>query len=81
MGNLVIDESAKWQLLSAYIDCQPLTHLIDRLCLLLGDALRNVYAGPLGIDMMVVRQDDTLLLHPCVEMNLRATMGHVALLV
>lgn len=48
---------------------------------LLGDALRNVYAGPLGIDMMVVRQDDTLLLHPCVEMNLRATMGHVALLV
>ena len=81
VGNLVIDESAKWQLLSAYIDRQPLTHLIDRLCLLLGDALRNVYAGPLGIDMMVVRQDDTLLLHPCVEMNLRATMGHVALLV
>ena len=29
--------------------------------------------------MMVVRQDGQLMLHPCVEVNLRRTMGHVAL--
>lgn len=81
VGNLVIDESAKWQLLSAYVDRQQLKRIIDRLCHLLGDALRNIYTGPLGIDMMVVSESDTLRLHPCVEMNLRATMGHVALLV
>jgi hypothetical protein len=29
---------------------------------------------------MVVKQEDALKLHPCVEINLRNTMGHVALL-
>ena len=29
--------------------------------------------------MMIVSQDGKLLLHPCVELNLRMTMGHVAL--
>ena len=39
------------------------------------------YQGPFGIDMMVVARDDRegFLLHPCVEINLRRTMGHVAL--
>jgi hypothetical protein len=47
--------------------------------------------GPLGVDMMVVAIDHlpltidhltnapTSFLHPCVEVNLRRTMGHVAL--
>ena len=36
---------------------------------------------PFGIDMMVVARTDGqgFLLHPCVELNLRRTMGHVAL--
>lgn len=39
------------------------------------------YHGPFGVDMMVVARDDRegFLLHPCVEVNLRRTMGHVAL--
>ena len=63
-------------------ESQPATGIddcIDRLCALLGQVLCGVYAGPLGIDMMVVRHEGSLLVHPCVEMNLRATMGHVAL--
>lgn len=79
VGNLVADEEEKWQLLSAYVRRDRLVRLIDRLCALLGQALCDVYAGPLGIDMMVVSLEDKLLVHPCVEMNLRATMGHVAL--
>ena len=45
-------------------------------CLDLGD-----YRGPFGIDMMVVRSEEceSVWLHPCVEINLRRTMGHVAL--
>ncbi|MBQ2179413.1 MAG: hypothetical protein II450_03295, partial [Prevotella sp.] len=46
----------------------------------------GTYQGPFGIDMMIVRNDpqlstkiSQLLLHPCVEINLRRTMGHVAL--
>ena len=79
VGNLVMDEERKWQLLDCYVGRDLLARLVDRLCFLLGKALCSVYAGPLGIDMMVVRQDGALYVHPCVEMNLRATMGHVAL--
>lgn len=42
--------------------------------------LAGRYAGPLGVDMMVVRlPDGQVALHPCVEINLRRTMGFVAL--
>lgn len=40
----------------------------------------TTYRGPLGVDMMVVHlPDGTPALHPCIELNLRRTMGHVAL--
>ncbi len=40
----------------------------------------GTYAGPLGVDMMLVRTEGGVLaVHPCVEVNLRRTMGHVAL--
>ena len=37
------------------------------------------YTGPFGVDMMVVAGEKGFLLHPCVEINLRRTMGHAAL--
>lgn len=46
---------------------------------ILHDYIGNKYRGLLGIDMMMVRQEGRLLLHPCVEVNLRRTMGHVCL--
>ncbi len=36
------------------------------------------YRGPWGIDMMVVRTPEGPRLHPCIEVNLRRTMGHAA---
>jgi len=41
--------------------------------------LRGEYVGPLGIDMMLVQTAEGVKVHPCVEVNLRRTMGHVAL--
>ena len=35
------------------------------------------YAGPLGVDMMVVESQGKKYIHPCVEINLRQTMGNV----
>lgn len=47
-----------------------------QLALLLG----TDYRGPLGVDMMLVRTSSgATAIHPCTEVNLRRTMGHVAL--
>lgn len=38
----------------------------------------NGYCGPLGVDMMLVSAPEGERLHPCVEVNVRRTMGYVA---
>lgn len=78
-GNLIDTEAHKRQRLAVLISPDVLREATTASCSLLGPALSGIYPGPLGIDMMVVRQADRLLLHPCVELNLRCTMGHVAL--
>lgn len=44
-----------------------------------GVFLNGHYSGPFGIDMMMVRSNDGEKVFPCMETNLRRTMGHVAL--
>ena len=52
----------------------------ETVCDRLGAIYAGHYQGPFGIDMMVVKGEETdrNLLHPCVEINLRRTMGMVA---
>ncbi len=45
----------------------------------LSEFLQGHYSGPLGIDMMLARTDGKTRLHPCIEVNLRRTMGWVAM--
>lgn len=62
-------------------DATALEALVARCCQVLADIYAS-YCGPLGIDMMLVRPATPgarPLLHPCIEVNLRRTMGHVAL--
>ena len=40
--------------------------------------LTDKYEGPLGVDMMIINHAGRQFLHPCVEVNLRRTMGHVS---
>ncbi len=84
-GNVIDTEEEKWKVLGRYIDTGLVRRVIDRLLQLMNYELLDHYVGPLGIDAMVVRPSDgpdnidSHLLHPCVELNLRNTMGHVAL--
>ena len=40
----------------------------------------STYAGGIGVDMLVYRQKDgSFAIHPCIEINMRYTMGMVAL--
>lgn len=75
-GNILATEDSKRKMIGRYIPLQLLDCIRDFICQLLGDVFEGTYSGPFGIDMMVV---DGGLLHPCVEINLRRTMGHVAL--
>ena len=87
-GNILATESVKQEMISRYIPISLLDsvkqRIVERLTL-------DGYVGPFGIDMMIVKPGEgnhnsqlsivnsQLLLHPCVEINLRRTMGHVAL--
>ena len=83
VGNILATESVKRDMISRYI---PVC-LLDSVKQTITDQLRLPgYVGPFGIDMMIVKHPLTShlspltsYLHPCVEINLRRTMGHVAL--
>ena len=77
-GNILATETVKTQMMANYLPVDLLETTKDSICRELGKIFNGTYAGLFGIDMMVVANDDSFLLHPCVEINLRRTMGHVA---
>lgn len=78
-GNIIDTEEVKCNIICEYIPNSLLISVKEKLQELFNALLSPFYCGPLGIDMMIVLKDGQYLLHPCVEMNLRMTMGHVAL--
>ena len=80
-GNILADEEEKQDMISRYIPVDLIRSIQEKICAFMGTLLKDRYAGAFGIDMMVIRRDDGdgFLLHPCVEINLRRTMGHVAI--
>lgn len=105
-GSVIATERAKREMLGRYIGMQLLDVVRDTICTTMSNALRGIYSGPFGVDMMIVADlqprnvstspldpqgcfrnemekelstSQHFLLHPCVELNLRRTMGHVAL--
>ena len=78
-GNIIASERWKLDQLSRYVSSTLLDKIKCAICEYILPFLRLIYTGPFGIDMMVVEDKGQYLLHPCVELNLRRTMGHVAL--
>ena len=71
----------------AYLEKQ-ITNLIDAGLLLqtrivLSELLQEMYApfytGAMGIDMLIYQSGDFYRLHPCVEINMRKSMGYLAI--
>lgn len=80
-GNILATERAKQEMLTRYLPISLLESVKATVEASLGARLKGVYRGPLGVDMMVATDEANggFLLHPCVEVNLRRTMGHAAL--
>ena len=85
-GNIIDSEEGKRRRLAHWADLQ----LIDVLTAMLEDELAALpptfYVGPVGVDMMTCRHPHSGeggavgdVLHPCVEINFRLTMGWLAL--
>lgn len=80
-GSVCATEKDKREMLADYVDLGLLDSVCRQIADVLSPLMRGVYTGPFGVDMMAVARPsgDGFLLHPCVELNLRRTMGHVAL--
>lgn len=75
-GNRVASQSALEAELSIHFSFLSQLAIIAEQ--VLADYLQARYIGPLGIDMMLVSTPNGIRLHPCIELNLRRTMGYVA---
>ena len=75
IGNILATENRKQEMISHYVSIELLESTKQIVCGCLPTILGGKYVGPFGIDMMIADGK----LHPCVEINMRRTMGHVAL--
>ena len=80
-GNVLASEADKRTMIGRYIDLALLDYNVKHIMQILSPYFKGVYVGAFGVDMMIVTDEHNgrFLLHPCVELNLRRTMGHVAL--
>lgn len=78
IGNRLAAEEALRAMLGRYVPLESVDaarrFLQSRL-----EEVAGIYEGYCGVDMMVCRQADRYVVHPCVELNLRMTMGMVAI--
>ena len=77
LGNVLAGEDEKWDMLQRVAGRDDIRSLAKVLQRLLGE-MCDPYRGPVGVDMMVVEQEGGRCVHPCVEVNVRRTMGMAA---
>ena len=65
--------------LSHYVDLNLLFKLKTFLLSWIAEKIRPYYQGAVGVDMMIYRAEGNYYLHPCVEINLRKSMGYLSL--
>ncbi len=79
-GNLISTEERKVDAITKFISQEDLYKIRERAMSYFSSLFKNRYEGPFGIDMMVTVNNKGygFLINPCVEVNVRRTMGHVA---
>ena len=61
-----------------WISSQTLNNIRASLLQFIDNEIAPCYSGILGVDMFIYEENKQFKLHPCVEINLRTTMGYVA---
>lgn len=97
-GNVLCSEDDKVEMMKPLISEAQLAGIRQRIIGVMEPALKDIYSGPFGVDMMICtkgKKDEFceavlnqegedvnrtgLGVVPCIEINLRRTMGHVAI--
>lgn len=78
-GNVVSTQQDIRRMLSTHLDTDELDNLIIKLEGTLTRIIATDYKGWLGVDMMTHLAEGKEIIMPCVELNLRMTMGVVAM--
>lgn len=78
-GNIVAPQEWIKNRIASYVGAAELETTVAALAKALTTLIGDAYEGWLGVDMMVWRTTHGYALHPCVELNLRRTMGVVAM--
>ena len=82
-GNILLPEDEKEEYLHRYLSPTLLDEVKKQIETFLTKEINGAYTGPLGVDMMICSpwEEGTsdVVLNPCIEINMRRTMGHVAL--
>ena len=84
-GNLLATESRKEEIMSRFVSPSLLADIRNAICSKMESIIDGHYVGPFGIDMMIIGNSEAdceqkhFYVNPCIEINLRRTMGHVAL--
>lgn len=75
---LLSDDEIETRLLSYNISFDTLREVRRRLIDIFNNMIAGAYTSYFGVDMMLCFQDEEMLLHPCVEINMRMNMGVVS---
>ena len=80
-GNVIASEEDKMEMITHYIPISLIDFVRVKIMDALGQVIGRHYVGPFGVDMMILSKPDNqgFFIFPCVEINLRRTMGHVAI--
>ena len=77
-GNVLMSDTAIVSHLAQFISPMQIAETQKSLIQFLETHIRPFYKGYVGVDMFVFQEDNQYHLYPCVEINLRMTMGLLA---
>ena len=92
-GNVLCPEDKKVEMMARYVSPERLLQIRQHVIDVMEPALKGIYSGPFGVDMMIYAKEQNLPasdgassdvqddfgVNECIEVNLRRTMGHVAI--
>lgn len=79
-GNILEHPDPMLKRLTRFVDEETFRQVREAVTEALRNTYASIYRGYLGVDMLIYkRKDGSYAIHPCIEINMRYTMGMVAL--